>query len=101
MNHQASAGRPPGVNGRSGGRILITGGCGFIGSNMASRYLARDWEVVAYDNFSRPGSKKNAHWLEGHRGGGLKILREDIRDFQALTRAMEDVDVVAHLAAQV
>jgi len=101
MNHQASAGRPPGVNGRSGGRILITGGCGFIGSNMASRYLARDWEVVVYDNFSRLGSQKNAQWLEGHRNDRLTILREDVRDYPALCRAVEGVDVVAHLAAQV
>jgi len=83
------------------GRILITGGSGFIGCNMASRYLARGWEVVVYDNISRPGSEKNRHWLEGHRARRLRILREDVRDFKALKGAMEGVDVVAHLAAQV
>jgi CDP-paratose 2-epimerase len=84
-----------------GGRILITGGAGFIGSNMASRFLARGWEVIVYDNYSRPGSEKNGQWLEGHRTDRLKIIRRDVRDLPALKAAMQDVDVVAHLAAQV
>lgn len=83
------------------GRILITGGSGFIGSNMASRYLARGWQVTVYDNFSRPGSEKNGRWLEGHRSDRLRILRRDVRDLTALKAAMQDVEVVAHLAAQV
>jgi CDP-paratose 2-epimerase len=88
-------------NGVSPGRILITGGSGFIGSNMASRYLAKGWEVVVYDNFSRPGSEKNGRWLEGHRNERLQILRQDVRDLEALKHAMRGADVVAHLAAQV
>jgi CDP-paratose 2-epimerase len=88
-------------NRSAAGRILITGGSGFIGSNMASRYLSKGWEVVVYDNFSRPGSEKNRHWLEGHRTDRLQILRGDVRDLEALKRAAQGVDVVAHLAAQV
>lgn len=88
-------------NGAMPGRILITGGAGFIGCNMASRYLSTGWEVVVYDNFSRPGSEKNGKWLEGHRSDRLEILRQDVRDLHALEGAMRDVDVVAHLAAQV
>ena len=53
----------------STGRILITGGCGFIGSNLAAHYLAKGWEVVAYDNFSRPGAENNAAWLESQADG--------------------------------
>jgi CDP-paratose 2-epimerase len=81
--------------------MLITGGAGFIGSNLASRYLARGWEVIVYDNFSRPGSEKNGRWLGGHRSDRLQILHADVRDLQSLKEAMADVDVVAHLAAQV
>ncbi len=88
-------------NGAAPGRILITGGSGFIGCNMASRYLSKGWEVVVYDNFSRPGSEQNGRWLEGHRSDRLRILREDVRDLEALERAMDGVDVVVHLAAQV
>lgn len=83
------------------GKILITGGCGFIGSNLAGHYLARGWEVVAFDNFSRPGAERNAAWLEGQSAGRLAIHIGDIRDYEPLCAAMQGVDVVAHLAAQV
>jgi CDP-paratose 2-epimerase len=82
-------------------RILVTGGLGFIGSNYTAHCLARGWEVVAYDNFSRPGAEKNAAWLESQGSGRLTIVRDDVRNLEALCGAMNEVDVVAHLAAQV
>jgi CDP-paratose 2-epimerase len=90
-------------------KILITGGCGFIGSNMAAHYLAKGWEVVTYDNYSRPGAKKNAAWLEksaiglkqNHGNGSLRQVRGDVRDLESLREVMSGVDVVAHMAAQV
>ena len=85
----------------SPGKILITGGCGFIGSNLASHYLEQGWEVVAYDNFSRPGAESNAAWLGAQSGGRLSIIMADIRDYEPLCEAMQGVNVVAHLAAQV
>ena len=51
------------------GKILITGGCGFIGSNLAAHYLDKGWEVVIYDNFSRLGAESNAAWLADQSGG--------------------------------
>jgi CDP-paratose 2-epimerase len=83
------------------GKILITGGCGFIGSNLAAHFLAKGWEVVAFDNFSRPGAESNAAWLEQQAAGRLSIVIGDIRDYEPLCEAMQGVDVVAHLAAQV
>jgi len=83
------------------GKILITGGCGFIGSNLASHFLDKGWEVVAYDNFSRPGAESNAAWLEAQSGGRLAIIMGDIRDYEPLCEAMQGASVVAHLAAQV
>lgn len=89
------------ANGRSGGKVLITGGCGFIGSNLAEHFLRKGWEVIALDNFSSPGAGINAAWLERIRGGRLAIVRGDVRDFGALVAAMQGVDIVIHLAGQV
>jgi len=86
---------------RTAGKVLITGGCGFIGSNLATHYLAKGWEVVVYDNFSRPGAEKNAAWLNDQDSGRLRFVRNDVRDLEALYQAMQGADVVAHLAAQV
>ncbi len=88
-------------SGKKRRRILITGGLGFIGSNYAAHCLARGWEVVAYDNFSRRGAEKNAAWLEPQGRGRLTIVGDDVRNLEALCAAMKDADVAAHLAAQV
>ena len=89
------------MSNENGMRILITGGCGFIGSNLAAHYLAKGWEVVAYDNFSRPGAEKNAAWLGDQQNDRLQLIRGDVRDLESLRQAMQGADVVAHLAAQV
>ena len=83
------------------GKILITGGCGFIGSNLAAHYLEKGWEVVIYDNFSRLGAESNAAWLADQSDGRLNFVIGDVRDFEALCKAVPGADVVAHLAAQV
>ena len=89
------------MSNENGMRILITGGCGFIGSNLTAHYLAKGWEVVAYDNFSRPGAEKNAAWLGDQGNGRLHLIRGDVRDLESLRHAMQGADVVTHLAAQV
>ncbi|MBI2846202.1 MAG: GDP-mannose 4,6-dehydratase [Chloroflexi bacterium] len=91
----------PEVGGRVKNRVLITGGCGFIGSNLAAHYLDKGWEVMTYDNLSRPGAEKNAAWLRELGDGRLTIAKDDIRDFKALRTAVEGADIVFHLAAQV
>ncbi|MFQ5922272.1 MAG: GDP-mannose 4,6-dehydratase [Anaerolineales bacterium] len=92
---ESSSARP------SSGKILITGGCGFIGSNLAAHYLEKGWEVVVYDNFSRLGAESNAAWLADRADGRLSFEIGDIRDFAPLCQAVKGVDVVAHMAAQV
>ncbi|MFQ5921691.1 MAG: GDP-mannose 4,6-dehydratase [Anaerolineales bacterium] len=87
--------------GSSSGKILITGGCGFIGSNLAAHYLEKGWEVVVYDNFSRLGAESNAAWLAERAEGRLSFEIADVRSFGPLCKAVMGVDVVAHLAAQV
>lgn len=82
-------------------RILITGGAGFIGTNLASRYLADGHEVVVYDNLSRPGVEQNVAGLQARFGERLKLIQRDVRDAAGLRAAVDHADRVFHFAAQV
>jgi CDP-paratose 2-epimerase len=82
-------------------RILITGGAGFIGSNMASTLLSEGHDVVIYDNMSRPGSERNLAWLRTAYGDAAQLLRADVRDANALAEAAAGAEVLIHLASQV
>lgn len=81
---------------------VITGGAGFIGSNLADYYLSKNRRVVILDNFSRPGSEKNLDWLKSRHGGRLKVIRADVRrPGGKLLAALSGADALFHLAAQV
>ncbi len=82
-------------------KSLVTGGCGFIGSNLVDRLLARGQQVIVFDNLSRKGSEKNAAWLRERHGDRFDLVRGDIRDAQAIREAAREADVIYHLAAQV
>src|SRR2546425_9453235 len=81
-------------------KTVITGGAGFIGSNLAAHSLRAGDQVVILDNLAPPGSRANAQWLST-LGGDLSVIRADIRDYQALREAVRDTEAVYHLAAQV
>lgn len=82
---------------------VITGGAGFIGSNLADYYLSRGHRVVLVDNFSRYGSAANAEWLTRSHGELLTVCRIDVcnNESSALARVVERADAVFHFAAQV
>jgi CDP-paratose 2-epimerase len=81
--------------------VLITGGAGFIGSNLADR-LARDGhEVVIYDALSRAGVERNLAWLRSNHGERITSIVGDVRDEDELVRAAADAKAVFHFAAQV
>jgi CDP-paratose 2-epimerase len=82
-------------------KALITGGAGFIGSNLTHRLVGQGQDVVVYDNLSRRGADKNVAWLRAEHGEDWTLLQADIRDFETLRRAAADVDVIYHLASQV
>jgi CDP-paratose 2-epimerase len=82
-------------------RILVTGGAGFIGSNLSHRLLSQGHEVVIYDNLSRAGTKKNLAWLRQNHGESFTLVQADVRDYPSLQRAVLGCDVVYHLAGQV
>ena len=81
---------------------LITGGAGFIGTNLAAHYLDRQKRVTILDNLSRRGSSENLRWLQTRYGNLLQVVRADVRELSRdLEAAVERADVVYHLAAQV
>ena len=47
-------------------KLLVTGGCGFLGSNLVKSFLAKDTEIIIIDNLSKEGSKDNLNWLIKH-----------------------------------
>ncbi len=81
--------------------VLITGGAGFIGSNLADRLAREGHRVRLYDAFTRAGVERNREWLQANHGDRVEVIRADIRDRDALTEAANDAKVVFHLAAQV
>ncbi|SOB79954.1 CDP-paratose 2-epimerase [Sphingomonas guangdongensis] len=85
----------------SGAPILVTGGAGFIGSNLADTLAAQGRDVVVYDALSRPGVERNLQWLQERHGARITPVIADIRDRDALTRAVGEADAVFHMAAQV
>ncbi|MDO9556415.1 MAG: GDP-mannose 4,6-dehydratase [Coriobacteriia bacterium] len=89
--------------GRNRVKWLITGGCGFIGSNLADALLGRGDEVVLVDNLSRIGSSENLAWLRSRYGESWRFADVDVCDADATAHivAFERPGVVAHLAGQV
>jgi len=80
---------------------LITGGAGFIGTNLADRLLTSGKRVLVYDNLSRLGVEKNLAGLREKHGPRLLIDIADVRDPFSLKKAVQGAGSVFHLAAQV
>ncbi|HEY3911113.1 MAG TPA: NAD-dependent epimerase/dehydratase family protein [Stellaceae bacterium] len=81
--------------------VLITGGAGFVGTNLADRLLSQGRHVRVYDSLARPGTERNLGWLRARHRDRLQFVEADIREPEALRRALADVGMVFHFAAQV
>lgn len=82
-------------------KILITGGCGFFGTNIASEIMKKGDDLVIFDNLYRSGSEKNLEWLK--KKSEFKFIYGDIRNREDIECVIEEEnpDVIFHLAAQV
>jgi CDP-paratose 2-epimerase len=83
------------------GRILVTGGAGFIGANLADRLASEGHDVLVYDALRRPGVERNLAWLRQRHPRRIDAVTADIRDAARLEAALRDAEAVFHLAAQV
>lgn len=81
-------------------KVLITGGCGFIGTNCAVHHLRKGDKVIIFDNLSRPGAKENLLWLKNQ--GKFIFVKGDIRNYKKLLEVFKiyKPNLIYHLAAQ-
>lgn len=82
-------------------KLLITGGCGFLGSNLASHAIRNGWETTLFDSLHRNGAVENLAWLRGQ--GEFRFVHGDIRNRNDVNRVVAGIlpDAVFHLAGQV
>ena len=84
--------------------VLIFGGAGFIGSNLAHHLLTRtEAKVHVFDNLSRAGVRHNLEWLKhaADSSNRLKVTLGDVRDVKLVDRAVAAATDIYHFAAQV
>jgi CDP-paratose 2-epimerase len=84
-----------------GETVLITGGAGFIATNVADRLLRDGCRVRVFDNLSRAGVEQNVRWLRAQHGDRVEFQAGDVRDLAAVRSAVAGVERVFHFAAQV
>lgn len=84
-------------------QVVVTGGAGFIGANLAHHFLDKGFRVTIYDSLGRNGCLENIDWLrENKHCDNLEVVVGDIRmPTRGLYNAVENSDAVFHMAAQV
>lgn len=82
-------------------KYLITGGCGFVGSNLAAEVLKQGDELFIFDNLTRHGSSNNLDWLK--KKGEFKFYPCDIRNNNDVETVIKEIkpDYIFHLSGQV
>jgi CDP-paratose 2-epimerase len=80
---------------------LVTGGCGFVGSNLTAELLRHGEQVIVLDNFTRPGTPANYDWLQSI--GRFEFVHGDVRNSQDIESILRQrkIECVFHLAGQV
>ena len=81
--------------------MLITGGAGFIGTNVAERLLRDGEKVLIFDNLGRTGVERNLEWLCETYGSKIQVEIADVRDAHLIRDAVQQASRIFHFAAQV
>lgn len=89
-------------------KVLVTGGCGFLGSHVCEYYVKRDHEVVSYDNMTKYELKRTGYATDAARnynwdylkGIGAEMVKADVRNFKELLEHAQSCDYIIHAAAQ-
>ena len=89
-------------------KVLVTGGCGFLGSHVCAFYRDLGWDVVSYDNMTKYELKRTDLNVELARaynwnqleGIGVELVQKDIREFEDFRTAAVGCDFIVHTAAQ-
>lgn len=84
----------------NGLRILVTGGAGFVGSHLVDRLIEMGNHVLVYDNFDEYYVGKEGNVRDHFKNQDFKLIKANILDYNTLSRSMNKVDIVFHLAAQ-
>lgn len=89
-------------------KVLVTGGCGFLGTHICQLFKERGWDVIAYDNLAKHEFARNPYMKPEARNSnknflediGVKVVVEDIRNKETLIKWCEGVNYICHTAAQ-
>jgi NAD dependent epimerase/dehydratase len=83
------------------GRVLVTGAGGFIGGHVVDRLVADGAEVRAFCRYNSRNDRGTLEWLDPEVLSAVEVQMGDLRDYEAVARAVEGCEVVLHLAAQI
>lgn len=89
-------------------KVLVTGGCGFLGSHVCEFYIKRGAEVIAYDNLTKHEIERTGFSTEAARNYnwnylknlGVKMIKADVRNFEGLSDYSQGCNYIVHTAAQ-
>ncbi|RPI29610.1 MAG: NAD-dependent epimerase/dehydratase family protein [Acidobacteria bacterium] len=82
--------------------VLVTGGAGFIGSNLVNRLIGEGHRVTILDNLTRSGCEQNLDWLRSvHGPHSFQLIRGDVSDYSVVVKAAKGAQRIYHLAGQV
>ena len=89
-------------------KVLVTGGCGFIGSHVCEYYIKKGSEVISYDNMTKHELTRTGYAVDAARDYnwnflkklGVELLKKDVRDYSDLEEAAYGCDFIVHTAAQ-